>query len=80
MDNDKDNDKLGFGDREDWGEHGKEKKEEERGTSFELSRGDLDFVPLFLNSGAQGSKTSKRGVPSFATALGACWKGRRSCT
>ena len=64
-DDDKDNDKLGFGGREDEGENGKEAGEEERGTSFELSRGDLNFVPLFLNSGAQGSITSKRGAPSF---------------
>ena len=56
---------MGFGDREEEGENGKEEKEEERGTSFKLSRGDLHFVPLFLNSESQGSIARKRGVPSL---------------
>ena len=53
-DDDKDHDKLGFGDREEEGENGKEEGEEERGTSFELSMGRPGFrIPLFEQWGSR---------------------------
>ena len=56
---------LGIGRRR--GKTGKRRRRRRRNAARALSFrwGDLDFVPLFLNSGAQGSITSKRGVPSL---------------